>query len=95
MTASDLISLRFYNSHYMRRCIIMPPFASTEEKGWWVGVATHVCDALTYKVLTKHNKVIYRSDIRSALDPAKRNQHLSLLGGEMASTYLGGNMCVW
>jgi hypothetical protein len=28
------------------------------------------------------------------LDPAKRNQRLSPLGGETASTYLGGNMYV-
>jgi hypothetical protein len=68
--------------------------ASNEEHGWWVGVATHVCDALTYKVLTKQNKVIYRSEIRSALDPAKRNQRLSPLGGEKASTYLGGTVYI-
>jgi hypothetical protein len=45
-------------------------------------------DALTYKVLTKSNKTIYRSAIRSALYPAKRNQRLSPLGGETASNYL-------
>ena len=40
-------------------------FLSTlnEEQGWWVGVATHVGDALTYKILTKQNKVIYWSAI--------------------------------
>jgi hypothetical protein len=36
---------------------------SNEEKGWWFGIALHVGDALTYKILTKHNKVIYRSAI--------------------------------
>jgi hypothetical protein len=71
------------------------PSASTEAQGWWVGVATHVGDAQTYKVLTKHNKVIYRSAICSALDPAKRNQRLSPLGGETVSTYLGGSTYVW
>ena len=65
------------------------PSGSNEEQGWWVGIATHVGDALTYKILTKHNKVIYRSAIRSALDPAKRNQRLSPLGGEISSNYLG------
>jgi hypothetical protein len=68
------------------------PSVSTEKQGWWVGVAIHVGDALTYKIPTKHNKVIYHSTIRSALDPAIRNQSLSTLGGEMASTYLGGTM---
>jgi hypothetical protein len=46
------------------------PSVSAEEQGWWVGIATHDGDALTYKILTKHNKVIYQSAIRSALDPA-------------------------
>jgi hypothetical protein len=70
------------------------PSVSTEEQGWWVGVAIHVGDAFTYKILTKHNKVIYCSAIRSDLDPAKRNQRLSPLGGETASTYIGGTMYI-
>jgi hypothetical protein len=41
---------------------------------------------------TKHHKVIYRSEIRSALDPEKRNQHLSPFGGETASNCLGDKM---
>jgi hypothetical protein len=70
------------------------PSTSNEEQGWWVGIATHVGDAFTYKILTKQNKVIYRSAIRSALDPTKRNQRLSPLGGETASTYLGDTMYI-
>jgi hypothetical protein len=31
------------------------PFESDEEQGWWVGIATHVGDELTYKILTKTN----------------------------------------
>jgi hypothetical protein len=42
----------------------------------------------------KHSKVIYHSAIRSALDSAKQKQHLSPLGGETASTYLGGTMYI-
>jgi Reverse transcriptase (RNA-dependent DNA polymerase) len=61
------------------------PSESNEEQGWWVGVATHVGDELTYKILTKNHKIIYRSAIRSALDPATRNQRLSPIGGETAS----------
>jgi hypothetical protein len=33
--------------------------------------------------------VIYRSAIRSALDPSKRNQRFSLLGGETTSNFRG------
>ena len=51
-------------------------------------------DALTYKVLTKSNKIIYWSAIRSALDPAKRNQRLSPLGGDTASNYLGDKIFI-
>ena len=54
----------------------MFPSGSNEEQGWWVGIATHVGDALTCKILTKHNKVIYRSAIRSALDPANLSNYL-------------------
>jgi hypothetical protein len=50
---------------------------------WWVGIATHVGDVLTYMILTKHNKVIYHSAIRSALGPAKRIQRLSHLEGRI------------
>jgi hypothetical protein len=53
-----------------------------------------VGDALTYKIRTKQNKVIYLSAIRSALDPAKCNQRLSPLGRVTASTYLGGTMYI-
>jgi hypothetical protein len=70
------------------------PSASNEEQGWWVGVATHVGDALTYKILTKSHQVIYRSAIRSALDPAKRNQRLSPIGGETASNFLGDKIFI-
>jgi hypothetical protein len=34
------------------------PTVSNEEQGWWVGIATHVDDALTYKFLTENHKVI-------------------------------------
>jgi hypothetical protein len=49
---------------------------------------------LTYNILTKQHKIIYSSAIWSALDPAKRNQRLSPLGGETASTYLGDTMYI-
>jgi hypothetical protein len=54
---------------------------SNEEQGWWVGISTHVGDELTCKILTKTNKIIYRSAVRSALDPATRNKRLLPLGG--------------
>jgi hypothetical protein len=91
---SKFLHFLFYEPVYYHAYSDKFPSVSTEEQGWWVSVALHVGDALTYKILTKHNKVIYRSAIRFALDPAKRNQRLSPLGGERASTYLGGTMFV-
>jgi hypothetical protein len=91
---SKFLHFSFYKPVYYNAYSDIFPSVSTEEQGWWVGVAIHVGDALTYKILKKHNKVIYRSAIRSALDPAKRNQRLSPLGGETASTYLGGTMYI-
>jgi hypothetical protein len=66
------------------------PSESNEEQDWWVGIATHVVDELTYKILKKTNKIIYRSAVRSALDPATRNRNrrLSPLGGEITSSRL-------
>jgi hypothetical protein len=91
---SKFLHFSFYEPVYYHSYSDAFPSASNEEQGWWVGIAIHVGDALTYKVLTKNNKVIYRSAIRSALDPAKRNQRLSPFGGETTSNYLGDTMFV-
>jgi hypothetical protein len=58
---SKFLHFSFYEPVYYHAYSDTFPSASKEEQGWWVGVATHVGDALTYKVLTKRNKVIYRS----------------------------------
>ena len=85
---SKFLHFTFYEPVYYHRYKDTFPSSSTEAQGWWVGIATHVGDALTYKILTKSNKIIYRSAVRSALDPAKRNQRLSPLGGELVSNFL-------
>jgi hypothetical protein len=53
-------------------------FPSSKEKpGWWVGVASNVGDALTFKVLTEDsNKVIHRSVLRPALDDRFQNKRV-------------------
>ena len=59
------------------------PSESTEGRGRWVGVAEHVGHAMTYKILTDDTtKVIYRSNVRSALTKSDRNKRVDLLGGE-------------
>ena len=91
---SKFLHFSFFEPVYYHTYSDSSPSASNEEQGWWVGIAIHVGDSLTYKILTKHNKIIYRSAVRSALDPAKRNKRLSPLGGETASNYLGDTLFI-
>jgi hypothetical protein len=56
---SKFLHFSFYEPVYCNSYSNTFPSASNEEQGWMVGVATHVGDALTYKVLTKQHKVIY------------------------------------
>jgi Reverse transcriptase (RNA-dependent DNA polymerase) len=91
---SKFLHFSFFEPVYYHSYSNSFPSESNEEQGWWVGIATHVGDELTYKVLTKNNKIIYRSAVRSALDPLKRNQRLSPLGGEIASNFIGDKLFI-
>jgi hypothetical protein len=55
------------------------PSNRNEELGHWVGIAPNIGDALTFKILSPCHKVIYRSVIRSALDPTLRHKRLAPL----------------
>jgi hypothetical protein len=57
------------------------PSHHNEDLGHWAGVATHVGDALTCKILSPQQKVIYRL---SALDPTLRHKRLAPLGGDVS-----------
>jgi hypothetical protein len=74
---SKFLHFSFYESVYYHPYCDAFPSQCNEEMGWWVGDATHVGDALTYKFLTKSNTVIYRSSLRTALDTSARNLRLS------------------
>ena len=59
------------------------PSESTEARGRWVGVAEHVGHTMTYKILTDDTqKIIYRSNVRSALSSTDRNKRVDPLRGE-------------
>ena len=60
------------------------PSQPNEELGHWVGVASNVGDALTFKLLSPSQKIIARSVVRSALDPTLRHKRLAPLGGEIS-----------
>jgi hypothetical protein len=92
---SRFLHFSFYEPVYYHSYSDTYPSASNEEQGCWVGVATHVGDELTYKILAQKQRLIYWSAIRSALDSAKRNQSLSSLGEETVSNYLGDKNFSW
>ena len=59
------------------------PSGSTEGRGRWVGIAENVGHDMTYKILTDDTKkVIYRSNVHSALTKEDHNKCVDLLGGE-------------
>jgi hypothetical protein len=49
---SKFLHFSFYEPVYYHLYSDTYPSALNEEKVWWVGVATHVGDELTYKILT-------------------------------------------
>ena len=62
------------------------PSDSTESLGYMVGIAEHVGHAMTYKLLNPAtNKIIFRSEIRSAHSPNDPNQHLAPSDGEKST----------
>jgi hypothetical protein len=59
------------------------PSDSREKWGRWVGVAENVGHAMTFKILTDDTrKIIFRSNICSALDPNRRNLRMDPLNDD-------------
>ena len=74
---SALLLFQFWEPVYYKTTDASFPSESTEKLGRFVGIAEHVGHTLTFKVLTDDTqKVIFRSRIRSALDPTKRNHRV-------------------
>jgi hypothetical protein len=71
---SQLLFFRWYEPVYYKVDNSDFPLDSHEKRGCWVGIAEHVGHAITFKILTDNTrKIIYRSNIRSVLDPASQN----------------------
>ena len=80
---SPLLRFSFWEPVYYKLDDNSFPSESPEKLGRWVGVAEHVGHMMTYKILTDDTyKIIYRSDVRSALDPSTRNKRIDFLSGE-------------
>jgi hypothetical protein len=64
------------------------PFRSNsqEKRGYFIGIAEHVGHAMSFKVLTDDTwQIIYRSNIRLAVDSKIRNLHLDPLNNVVSS----------
>ena len=80
---SLLLRFSFWDPVYYKLDDSDFPSGSTEGRGHWVGIAENVGLAMTYKILTDDTKkVIYRSNVRSALMKEDCNKRVDLLGGE-------------
>jgi hypothetical protein len=65
------------------------PSESTEERGYFVGFAPSVGDLMTFQVLSKTTqKIIYWSNVRSAVTSGCPNSRLSTDGGLDKEDYL-------
>ena len=81
---SPLLRFRFMEPVYYKVDDSDFPSESRERRGYFVGFAEHVGHYMTIKVLTDDTKkVIYRSNVRSALDEADRNLRMDPLSGEI------------
>ena len=77
---SPLLRFRWWEPVYYKLDDNDFPSDSREKRGHFVGIAEHVGHAMTFKILTDDTrKVIYRSNVRSALDPRSRNLRMDLL----------------
>ena len=59
------------------------PSDSRERRGRFVGISEHVGHAMTYMILTDDiNKIIHRSNVRTALDSTTQNKRVDPPSGE-------------
>ena len=80
---SPLLYFRWYEPVYYKLDDSDFPSDSREKRGRWVGIAEHVGHAMTFKILTDDTrKIIYRSNIRSAVDPKSRNLRMEPLNDD-------------
>ena len=63
---SVLLQFHFWEPVYYAKYNAKFPTDSTEELGRFVGIAENVGNAMTFKILTKENKIIHRSVVRTA-----------------------------
>ena len=73
---SAIIIFQFWELIYYKHINAKFPHDSNEKIGRFVGVADNVGHALTYKILSDENTILYRSTIRSAIKTDVKNRRL-------------------
>ena len=73
---TSIIIYKFWEKVYYKRINPVFPSDSNEMLGRFVGVSDTVGHALTYKILSKENKILFRSRIRSAENTTIKNKIL-------------------
>jgi hypothetical protein len=59
------------------------PSELREKRGRFVGISEHVGHAMTYMILTDDTqKIVHRSNVRTALDPTSQNKRVDPPSGE-------------
>ena len=80
---SPLLLFSFWDPVYYKLDDADFTSCSTKGRGRWLGIAENVGHAMIYKILTDDTKkVIYRSNVQSALAKEDHNKRADLLGGE-------------
>jgi hypothetical protein len=80
---SPLLFFRWYEFVYYKVDDSNFPSDSHEKRGPWVGITEHVGHAMTFKILTHDTrKIIYCSNISSALDPDSWNFRMEPLNDD-------------
>jgi hypothetical protein len=80
---SPLLRFRFWEPVYYKLDDSTFPSESHEKLGRFVGIAENAGHFMAFKILTNDNKkILFRSNVRSALDPKAKNLRLDPLSGE-------------
>ena len=73
---TSIVIYNFWEKVYYRHIGSKFPCNSTEKLGRFVGASDTIGHALTYKILSDENKIVFRSRIRSAENPRIKNRIL-------------------
>ena len=83
---SALLRFHWYESVYFREDETSFPSETAESRGRFVGFADHVGHALTFAILTDDtNKIVYRSEVRSAVNTTHPNLRANNWGDDEES----------